>query len=847
MKQGRAATLVIYGLLWTAALPSSALALVAASADDICAPAENPCVIDVSYDVTGYLDFGSRSVLITGNGRLHGQPEVGLSAGEITVDVGDGVVAIDAPSSNVGLSARRACSGDGTTLCLASSQCSGLGLGTCTAGSPGTIDLNGGVSTTGAQPGEVYLSAAGDITTSRRISANATQIGEYAGTMQFESFQGSVRVEGPLAAASATGSTYNYSPEGGGEITLEAAVDVILSGEARAWGAAYGGRVTLTAGRDVLLHGDIVSNAGSYSYAWGGYVTLESGRDLKVYEAAGGEPTQEINTSGGGRFNFYGYGSGGYWSSGYGGYQYLRSGNDLWLGTTANLFARGGPGAKGGQIDLDAEGTALIEGNVFAHGIPPFSGGDTGAAGGDIRVTAGEGITLTETGVLSIASPMGFGGIGLYSDGPMDLAGLIDARGTATAVEYWYGSTGYMNIIGNSDVTIRGNLRGDSQGGNETWNIEVCRLHLTPEARIRLAFGGQYVQGATGLEIRVGESMRADAGSSIATHPDYGTQTFLYYRDPKKPPVLSGTISPAPQMIASPSLLGCPVCGNGEIDFGESCDDGNLVSGDGCRSDCQDEGCLAESPGFPGTVLCFDGVACTADECDPVAHECRNPVSCDDGVACTVDTCMAGECQHAAVDALCDDQNECTDDLCNETTGCAFAGLTGITCEDGDFCTPPGTCQSGDCLGTTSVRTTRNSLKTRVSDGTDDDQLKSRGEIPLESLTADPTVSGATVVLSDADDEVVYTAELPASGWLLRGESSWSYRADGASASVKANLTRGTVRVSVKLSNADVAGSLAQSQLSMSVLFGTDVATDMCLTARQIPCTSKATSTKCKD
>jgi hypothetical protein len=115
------------------------------------------------------------------------------------------------------------------------------------------------------------------------------------------------------------------------------------------------------------------------------------------------------------------------------------------------------------------------------------------------------------------------------------------------------------------------------------------------------------------------------------------------------------------------------------------------------------------------------------------------------------------------------------------------------------------------------------------------------------SLTADPTVSGATVALSDASGNVVYTAQLPAAGWLPSGDQSWKYRATGAIAAVKANLSRETVRVSVKLAIADVAGSLAQSQLSMSILFGTDVTTDMCMTAYEVPCTSKPTSARCKD
>ncbi len=35
----------------------------------------------------------------------------------------------------------------------------------------------------------------------------------------------------------------------------------------------------------------------------------------------------------------------------------------------------------------------------------------------------------------------------------------------------------------------------------------------------------------------------------------------------------------------------CPVCGNGAVDAGEQCDDGNLADGDGCSSSCQLESC----------------------------------------------------------------------------------------------------------------------------------------------------------------------------------------------------------------------------------------------------------------
>jgi cysteine-rich repeat protein len=46
------------------------------------------------------------------------------------------------------------------------------------------------------------------------------------------------------------------------------------------------------------------------------------------------------------------------------------------------------------------------------------------------------------------------------------------------------------------------------------------------------------------------------------------------------------------------------LCGNGEVDGGEQCDDGNTASGDGCSAGCQDEG------------ECGDGVRNTGEECD---------------------------------------------------------------------------------------------------------------------------------------------------------------------------------------------------------------------------------------
>jgi cysteine-rich repeat protein len=52
-------------------------------------------------------------------------------------------------------------------------------------------------------------------------------------------------------------------------------------------------------------------------------------------------------------------------------------------------------------------------------------------------------------------------------------------------------------------------------------------------------------------------------------------------------------------LIASPQAHACGCCGNGVLDEGEQCDDGNRVNGDGCSAECEvecgGEGC---TPGY---------------------------------------------------------------------------------------------------------------------------------------------------------------------------------------------------------------------------------------------------------
>ena len=121
-----------------------------------------------------------------------------------------------------------------------------------------------------------------------------------------------------------------------------------------------------------------------------------------------------------------------------------------------------------------------------------------------------------------------------------------------------------------------------------------------------------------------------------------------------------------------------------------TCDDGNFcTTGDTCSGGtCQ--------PGTP--VDCNDGNVCTTDGCFPRTGctyvDNTNP--CDDGNACTIeDACLGGTC-HPGVPFACNDNNVCTADTCDPTSGCVYTNITG-PCDDGNACTTGEVCVAGTC------------------------------------------------------------------------------------------------------------------------------------------------------
>jgi len=108
-----------------------------------------------------------------------------------------------------------------------------------------------------------------------------------------------------------------------------------------------------------------------------------------------------------------------------------------------------------------------------------------------------------------------------------------------------------------------------------------------------------------------------------------------------------------------------PVCGDGHLDAGEECDDGNNANGDGCSSTC-----VKENPPPPPPV-CGDGHLDAGEECDD-----GNTYN---GDGCSSTCCKENPppppppvCGDGHVDAgeQCDDGNNYNGDGCSSTCVC---------------------------------------------------------------------------------------------------------------------------------------------------------------------------------
>jgi fibro-slime domain-containing protein len=300
---------------------------------------------------------------------------------------------------------------------------------------------------------------------------------------------------------------------------------------------------------------------------------------------------------------------------------------------------------------------------------------------------------------------------GSASDGyaPIDsptLIVLLDDGGDASAVSCDGScstqsadatSTGYCGdgILESGEQCDDGNsVPGDGCSG--TCQIEpgyTCQMPGKPcVLTVTLTCGDGKIEGNEACDD--GNTVSGDGCSSTCTiEPGYTCPT------PGQPCVL----------ISTTDASG-PVCGNGKVEAGETCDDGNTVSGDGCSSTCQIEtGYYCPQPGQPCQLECGDGVVETGEQCDLGAQNgvagsgCTSTCTIVPGYACPlaghpcVKTGQASTCGNGVLDTgeQCDlgAQNGVAGSGCSATCSITL----GYYCDAGISCVqaPPNTCGNG--------------------------------------------------------------------------------------------------------------------------------------------------------
>ncbi len=222
-------------------------------------------------------------------------------------------------------------------------------------------------------------------------------------------------------------------------------------------------------------------------------------------------------------------------------------------------------------------------------------------------------------------------------------------------------------------------------------------------------------------------------------------------------------------------------CGNGALDDGEACDDGNTVAGDGCSSSCTVE------------VVCGDGVQAGGEQCD-------------DGNTQAGDGCSAGcrpeVCGSGVVDPgeACDDGNTAGGDGCSPACSREPRCGDGIpddgeACDDGNTASGDGcsaACVAEPCTVVQSHQTLWAPARLTIVHGAADKLvLKGGFGIPTPPGGLGLDTKGVRLHIANAAGETKVDAVVPAAvGWTQRS-GRWRYKdASGAGGGIRSLVVR---------------------------------------------------------
>jgi len=543
------------------------------TAQDASCPAAGACVITKDFVVANgcVLDFGSRDVTLAASGKL---------------DIGNGMVRLLAGSFTIAPGGFVDGRGTGTT------DPGNVG-GFMQIHTTGAVNLQRSGSTNGridvsanATPGTIEIVAGGGITIAGKLNADNLVTAAAAGTIRLTS-KGNVSAPSG-AVISASAGTQSFSP---GTIDIQADGNVDINPTLEATGAD-GGTVEIYAGGNIVVRGINVNGPGDAGS--GGSVALGAGLGVQVLGQILARGTISGTLSGGGDGGLV---------------EISADFGDVLI--AEDVFAEGAePDGGGGEIDVLARGNVTVQSTASLSARANGPEGD----GGEVLV---DGLNVTISGKLDASGGSGGGEIDVTSQRDMTIGAIIDVRGRD------FGSLGGIVILDsatavpgtlaiNAAITAGGGICGDLLGCGSGGSVSVigCSLSVGALGSIdaRAPSGGQ-VDFVARQALAVGGPVNASRTSTTGTE---GLVAIAHRSG--APPSGAGAISPPATLQSLPlcsavgqsgCLTPCPTCGNGAVEFPETCDtSGAPVGCDGCSSNCQAENC-------------DDGLTCTADQCHP--------------------------------------------------------------------------------------------------------------------------------------------------------------------------------------------------------------------------------------
>ncbi|HMA92506.1 MAG TPA: DUF4215 domain-containing protein, partial [Polyangiaceae bacterium] len=147
----------------------------------------------------------------------------------------------------------------------------------------------------------------------------------------------------------------------------------------------------------------------------------------------------------------------------------------------------------------------------------------------------------------------------------------------------------------------------------------------------------------------------------------------------------------------SPTCTKEPICGDGVVNGSEQCDDGNTTSGDGCSATCTIEGQCGNGIVNSGEQ-CDDGNTTSGDGCSAA---CTIESICGDGVVNGGEQCDDGNTTSGdGCSATCAIEPRCNDGTKNGSETDVDCGAScGATCTVGKACLANADCTTNNCSG----------------------------------------------------------------------------------------------------------------------------------------------------